>query len=722
MAMTGGTSKLVHTGYGNYGETDFPIRLYVYYKTSQSVETNKSTITCGMYVTTPGGNYDIGPWSKGQDSYVGTTSNTFDGKIPNFSGTYWIVENKTFTVDHNEDGTGSATIYWKWGVNSPWGQTVRPSGSFSISLPTIARASVPTLSASSVKMGNTLTITTNRKSDSFTHTLKYTFGGETVTFATGVGASYGWTVPDLASKINNATSGSMTITCVTYNGSTTVGTKTVNLTVNVPDATTPTFPNGNVIIGTSNPITTSAGSTNFTHLITYSFNGKTGKVNEEKKKSGIVWNTPYALASAIPSKPDGEGTITCTTYNGTAVVGSKTVSFKGIVPEDSVTRPTFTEANFVLTPSGSIPSTFSGLYIQGKTGVKASFTASSTYSTIASYKLSADGRVYTGNPATSQALTTASNIEVTGTVYDARGYYTSRSKTITVHPYFAPSIEPHSGDSSIICERSNSSGEPSDSGTYLHIRAKRKYAPVIVNGTQKNTCRIQYRYKVEGGSWGQAVNILPGSDTTTDEVDVVLNDIVTQTDKSYLVKLEIVDTMGAVIPYDFPVGTDKVTLHLKKGGLGAAFGKYSEIDNRLECAWDFEVEGDTYRKGNVYHKAEGSEEWLLQDHIMEQGKSGIWTYRKWQSGVAECWAVCKVNPSSTGTNVLTLDYPFAFATTEPIVQLTPSANGTLCSRIINCDANGNNHNGDTKLNLRVEGVTTTTYSISINVRVIGLWK
>lgn len=27
----------------------------------------------------------------------------------------------------------------------------------------------------------------------------------------------------------------------------------------------------------------------------------------------------------------------------------------------------------------------------------------------------------------------------------------------------------------------------------------------------------------------------------------------------------------------------------------------------------------------------------LDDWVVEQGTSGIWTYRKWNSGIAECW-------------------------------------------------------------------------------------
>lgn len=144
MAMTGGTAKLVHTGYGG-GSSSFPIKVYVYYKTSTNSSTLKSTITCGMYVTTPSG-WDIGSWYDSGGSYVGTKSLTFDGEIPNFDGTRWLVENKSFTVSHNATtGTATATIYWKWGVNSSWGQCVYPQGSFTITLPKIITAcSAPT--------------------------------------------------------------------------------------------------------------------------------------------------------------------------------------------------------------------------------------------------------------------------------------------------------------------------------------------------------------------------------------------------------------------------------------------------------------------------------------------------------------------------------------------------------------------------------------------------
>lgn len=39
----------------------------------------------------------------------------------------------------------------------------------------------------------------------------------------------------------------------------------------------------------------------------------------------------------------------------------------------------------------------------------------------------------------------------------------------------------------------------------------------------------------------------------------------------------------------------------------------------------------------------------VADYIVEQGTSGIWTYRKWNSGIAECWGVSALRTVSSWT-------------------------------------------------------------------------
>lgn len=148
------------------------------------------------------------------------------------------------TITHTADGTKtfSYSFSQEFGITFSGTALGTKSGSGSGTLNTIPRATTPTVSVSSVDMGGTVTISTPRASSSFTHDLAYSFAGSSyVSITTGVATSYSWTVPDLASKIPNAASGTVTIRCITKSGSTTVGTKTVLLTAKVPASVVPTI-------------------------------------------------------------------------------------------------------------------------------------------------------------------------------------------------------------------------------------------------------------------------------------------------------------------------------------------------------------------------------------------------------------------------------------------------------------------------------------------------
>ena len=158
----------------------------------------------------------------------------------------WTFENETIltgqtTIYHNADGTktssASASAY-----NSYWGINESFSGSFE--LPTIPRASTPSISPNPFNIGDTITINTNRASSSFTHTLSLTFGSYTYQIATGVTTSVTLNTSTIANnlyqQIPNAAQGTGTLTCVTYNGSTNIGTKSINFTAKVVNSN-PTF-------------------------------------------------------------------------------------------------------------------------------------------------------------------------------------------------------------------------------------------------------------------------------------------------------------------------------------------------------------------------------------------------------------------------------------------------------------------------------------------------
>lgn len=234
MAMTGGIARLLHTGIPNYGAaTNYPVKLYAYYKSKQDQETNKSTVYLGMYVVISSG-YPVGPWTDYHGSYIGAEDNTFDGSIAKGTGTKWLVENKTIVVAH-DDSTGAAKVKipWKWGVYSSWGQFEDESGFFEITLPTIPRAS--TVGATDANIGAKSSIVVNRKSTDYEHSIAYKFGSLTgyITAAGGVSTtevkydttSIAWTIPaTFYAQIPNAKTGTCTLTIRTYSGTTQIGT------------------------------------------------------------------------------------------------------------------------------------------------------------------------------------------------------------------------------------------------------------------------------------------------------------------------------------------------------------------------------------------------------------------------------------------------------------------------------------------------------------------
>ena len=98
---------------------------------------------------------------------------------------------------------------------------------------------------------------------------------------------------------------------------------------------------------------------------------------------------------------------------------------------------------------------------------------------------------------------------------------------------------------------------------------------------------------------------------------------------------------------------------------------------------------------------------IQEDYIVEQGTSGIWTYRKWNSGIAECWGRITISGLTTTTNL-----PFTFADTSYETQVT----------LIN------NSNNATNVTAIVSNVGSVSVGVNIvpsggaRLYIIGKWK
>lgn len=237
MALSGSFSGSAVSG--NY-------KLRVDWSATQNVANNTSKITCVMYLV------QASSWSLGigsRDDNVTTINGTrytwTSPAISNSGGkTTKLATVTSGNISHNADGTKSVSISAVFELNATISGTYRDTitASDTVTLNTIPRATQPTLSASSADMGAAVTVSMPRASSSFTHDLSYKLeNGSYVSISTGRGTSYSWTVPDVASQLPSATSGKLTLRCITKNGSTTIGTKYAYLTAKVPSSVIPTI-------------------------------------------------------------------------------------------------------------------------------------------------------------------------------------------------------------------------------------------------------------------------------------------------------------------------------------------------------------------------------------------------------------------------------------------------------------------------------------------------
>lgn len=242
MALNGSFTGSILSG--NY-------KLRVEWSATQNIAANTSKITAVMYLV------QVSSWGLSISSRtdnrttINGTNYTWTSPALNNSGgkTTKLATVTSGNIAHSADGSKSVTISATFNLKATISGTYRGAitASATINLNDIPRATQPKLSTTSVNMGSAVTISTPRAASSLTHTLTYALisGGSTLTsgsIASGVGTSYAWTVPDLASYLPNDTQATALITCATKSGTKTVGTKTARLTVKVPASVVPPQP------------------------------------------------------------------------------------------------------------------------------------------------------------------------------------------------------------------------------------------------------------------------------------------------------------------------------------------------------------------------------------------------------------------------------------------------------------------------------------------------
>ena len=618
--------------------------LQIDYSYTQNTTANTSTVTAklqlvshyALYATALSGSYI----SVGGSRTDYSTSISYGGS----STTTTVLATKTVTVSHNSNGTGTCNLSGAFVMNGTYrGYSVGTmTVSSTITLPTIPRASGLTI-PTSVNTGATLSGTVSPSSTSFNHKVELKIGStvkQTITLATGTN-TFSATIPH--SWFASSTSGTISVVLSTYSGTTFIASTTKNVTANVP-------------------------------------------------------------ASIVPS-------------------------ISALTAVSSVT-------------SG----TFANLYVQGKTTAKLTATATAgDGSSIASYTYSGSGinTTVTTNTATTSILQATGTQTYTVSVKDARGRTASKTVSITVYPYAAPSIGP------VSVQRCDANGNLTESGTYAKYTVNSTYSTV----NAKNTRTVTVAYSNNNGSSYSAETTLQATTDTASTKTGVYGGGAFAISSAYILRFTITDAYGATKTITTPLQSAARPINIRANGKGVSIGAMSTKDAfEVSMAADFNstvnIDGDTTIAGtltttgainsknninmgglngqtgelsikfsnpttstyphnsylyggdpsnasaigcydgknnrgiwsyndttnSLYLGATGASVYIgpskLSDFVVEQGTSGVWTYRKWNSGFAECFGyhtISGVNISTAwgswyASPVITFpSFPFTFS-------------------------------------------------------------
>lgn len=243
---TGKSGVIKHTLYNDYYISQHGYSYVdVYYEEEYDVSTNSSVIKVTK-ITFSHSKYG-GSWS-----VYGTV--TIDGTAYNFSSTIGsggtITNPITSNRIYHDDATGEKTISISTAVNTVGGSggTQFYSGNHGTANVTVVLTTIPrksSLTASNGVLGTAQTLTINRKSSNYAHSIRYKCGTSDVALVTKTTSTSISFTPPLTLAKQNTTGASVSITFTLYTFASTandakeIGTSTHTITCSIPDSVKP---------------------------------------------------------------------------------------------------------------------------------------------------------------------------------------------------------------------------------------------------------------------------------------------------------------------------------------------------------------------------------------------------------------------------------------------------------------------------------------------------
>ena len=237
----------------------------------------------------------------------------------------------------------------------------------------------------------------------------------------------------------------------------------------------------------------------------------------------------------------------------------------------------------------------------------------------------------------------------TSPTYSAGGVYTADAPVILYAvwelAYWSPKI------TDVFVHRCTDTGMNDEEGLYAKVDFKWACCQILGENNVKSITVADKTVSVNGTSGN--VSAVVGGDYSIDEY--------------YRIPIVVVDSKNGTSTYDTYIESYAFTIDFKAGGKGVAFGMPAKEDGfhvnfpvyfykAIKCDVGIQSEEGSVGAHEIIGDFVTAYDELIvgddpvNDFVVAQGRSGIWTYRKWRNGFAECWCTTS-NKVTTNTKL-----------------------------------------------------------------------
>ena len=305
--------------------------------------------------------------------------------------------------------------------------------------------------------------------------------------------------------------------------------------------------------------------------------------------NAVTLQVPEGWLDSFPYATSAKCTVTLRCWEGSSTYffGYTTQTITITLPDDATPTIDLTSLTRLLTVDGTTYPAVTDGYVQGKCGYNAEIKQATAKrgASIASYSISGGGYSTSGKTLKTGLLSTAGTNTITFKVTDTRGLTATKTTTINVQPYSAPTI------TELSAWRVDADGKVSGTGEAGQWLFDWQYSSL---GDANTLARKAYLKPFGGTESEIAIGV---TQTNQSIKDTNGQQVALSIEKHYILRLELIDAYSKV-QRSVEIPSANFAIHLNAKGNGICFGGASTAENAVEIApgYDFAFKGKRYKQ------------------------------------------------------------------------------------------------------------------------------